>query len=197
MSWGEGAPSTGLPYGLSLGLDCQQREGVHLCAKEATPVRAIRSHEQPVQGAGSVHWLRVSGLEWQAFYAAPLGQVRLGEQPVEVVRYGHPNPPHAGWEVADAKPRAAVGERVGRAVLSKGPLLHGEAQAQAGMLGCPLVPMDSFLIALLFDVQGALRCVFRPCRRSPWPSWNWPVWPRQWKGCRSWTALGWSSSSSP
>ncbi len=157
VSWGGGERSTGLPYALGLGLECQHQDGMHLCTSEAKPVRAMRSHVEPVPATASVHWLRVSGLEWQAFYSAPLGQVRLEGQPVALVRYGHPNPPHAGWEVAGPLESRAPGERVGRAVLSKSPLLHGETRAQAAMLGCPLVAMDAFPIALLFDAQGAFR----------------------------------------
>lgn len=150
-------PSSGLPYGLSQGLDCTLSEGFHVCKQGGIPVRAVRGHSEPVEKAGSAQWLRVSGLEWQGFYTAPMGQVELGGQTHDVLRFGHPNAPHDGWEVAAWTPPQAAGPRVARASLSKSPLLHGETTAQAGMVGCPLVSLERFPIALLFDERGALR----------------------------------------
>lgn len=154
----QGAPSTSLPYGLSAGLECRQSEGINVCYREGEPVRALRAHSEPVPGEGAPQWLRVSGLEWQAFYAAPLGQVSLGGgEPLEVTRFGHPHAPHEGWEVAGWAPPPVTGPRVGRANLSKSPLLTGETQAAARMLGCPLVALERFPVALLFDDSGTLR----------------------------------------
>lgn len=152
-----GTPSSGLPYGLTVGLECRLNEGVHVCSASGVPVRALRAHQEPVPKAASAQWLRVSGLEWQGFFTTPAGQVELGGQTVDVLRFGHPNAPHDGWEVAAWTPTRPAGPRVGRATLSKSPLLHGESQAQARMVGCPLVSLERFPIALLFDEQGALR----------------------------------------
>lgn len=151
------AASSGLPYGLSVGLDCSPQGPQHLCSEGGTPVRAIGAHQESVEAEGPIHWLRVSGLEWQAFYVAPLGETSLAGVQVPVLRYGHPNAPFAGWDVAGPSPRRAVGPRVGRARMTRGPALEGETQAEARMVGCPLVPMESFPVALLFDSQGALR----------------------------------------
>lgn len=152
-----GSPSTSLPYGLSAGLVCRLSEGIHVCSKDGQPVRALRPHTEPVAGKGAAQWLRVSGLEWQAFYAEPLGHVRLGGQSLEVTRFGHPHAPHSGWEVAGWTPTQTAGPKVGRASLSKSPLLTGETQAAARMVGCPLVPLERFPVALLFDDSGTLR----------------------------------------
>lgn len=96
-------------------------------------------------------------MEWQAFYTETIAQVSLGDQLVPVQRLGHPNAPHDGWELAGWSAPASSGLRVGRASLSKSPLLHGETGAQAAMVGCPLVPLERFPVALLFDDLGALR----------------------------------------
>lgn len=156
------APGTqqarGVPYAFTRAGDCTQHKQTVACFQDQRLRLLARPHSDPVPESAPRVWLRVSGLEWQAFHAQPIGEADLGGQRVPVHRLGHPHAPHAGWELArideDTGPQ---GERVKAVSLEHAVGLVQPKLAGQAALGCPLVPLEDAPIALLYDDSGALR----------------------------------------
>jgi hypothetical protein len=139
-------PWTDYPWGPDYPTCGQDAEWL-TCGHEAVSLVA-RRHEHPVLTDERV-WLRVAGLEFQRFAAQTL--------PDGGVRLGHPNPPHAGWEVWGLPAGApALGVEVGHVTLT-GDGVRGLDGAGWRMRSCAGVQVEGFPLQVLFDPQGELR----------------------------------------